>query len=354
MSVCGRGSGCRKVKGSRWTKTVDTVEPIGSCLRPRRECLLCAVVRPTPSAARRRMPRPQGESKQTGADCPSPTPGLWPAYYYSDELRPATHGVTVTQSEQVLISRSRKESSGESAPAIIQTWDLTQQWSNAKLVSSTVKNSEARGPRQVLTALADATAFLDARLRQRSPSDAPPNKDAQRHMISSTVDYLHSTMPSFGGLCEAIIGFGIGKLPDMKSQPAHVNPEPMHVIYGIIPRQRCFIAMAATSSRRRRLDAGRKIRYLITFGTFGPASSCNERCDCGSRRLDLDSLGRGRCRWRARSLWLGGSPRRTRNTAYGAAGCCTLQMATVEVGSKSGPAMTARCRSMRRAERSFT
>ena len=46
----------------------------------------------------------------------------------------------------------------------------------------------------MLTALADASAFLDPPPAE-IPSDAPPDENAQRHMISLAADYLHSTMP---------------------------------------------------------------------------------------------------------------------------------------------------------------
>lgn len=70
---------------------------------------------------------------------------------------------------------------------------LTQRLSGAKLMSWE-SSLPGRRSRQALTALADASAFLDPPATQM-PALPPPGLSEQQHILSLTIDYLRVTIP---------------------------------------------------------------------------------------------------------------------------------------------------------------
>ena len=98
--------------------------------------------------------------------------GYYGQPYYSDQPSLAARRVTVAQLEQALAS-SRGESDGEAARRISDV-ELTERLSATKLSSWTASLSGKR-TRQALTALADASAFLDPPPAE-VPADVPPTR----------------------------------------------------------------------------------------------------------------------------------------------------------------------------------
>lgn len=240
--------------------------------------------------------------------------GYYDQPYYSDELHPATQRVTVAQLEQVL-SASRGESDDEAARQLSNV-ELTEQVSDAKLVSWTV---ELRGKRtrQVLTALADASAFLDPPPAE-IPSDAPPDENAQRHMISLAADYLHSTMPRLPDFYAKRTSVRYEETPQYDEATTHVNPEPMHVVdhskATVLYRNGSEVVEAKAPPR------GKEDRYLITYGTFGPLLGAMKDAIAAPGGLIW-------IRWEQRvggrlAVFRYSVPKENQKSAYAAAGCC--------------------------------
>ena len=240
--------------------------------------------------------------------------GYYDQPYYSDELHPATQRVTVAQLEQVL-SASRGESDDEAARQLSNV-ELTEQVSDAKLVSWTV---ELRGKRtrQALTALADASAFLDPPPAE-IPSDAPPDENAQRHMISLAADYLHSTMPRLPDFYAKRTSVRYEETPQYDEATTHVNPEPMHVVdhskATVLYRNGSEVVEAKAPPR------GKEDRYLITYGTFGPLLGAMKDAIAAPGGLIW-------IRWEQRvggrlAVFRYSVPKENQKSAYAAAGCC--------------------------------
>ena len=141
--------------------------------------------------------------------------------------------------------------------------------------------------------------------------------------------------------------FAYEETPQYDEATTHVNPEPMHVVdhskATVLYRNGSEVVEAKAPPR------GKEDRYLITYGTFGPLLGAIKDAIAAPGGLIW-------IRWEQR---VGGRlqsfairfPRRNRNPPM-LRRVAAFQMATVRVGSKSGPAITARSRSIRRAERS--
>ncbi len=240
--------------------------------------------------------------------------GYYDQPYYSDELHPATQRVTVAQLEQVL-SASRGESDDQAARQLSNV-ELTEQVSDAKLVSWTV---ELRGKktRQVLTALVDASAFLDPPPAEM-PSDAPPDENTQRHMISLAADYLQSTMPRLPNFYAKRTSVRYEETPQYDEATTRVNPEPMHVVdhskATVLYRNGSEVVEAKASPR------GKDDRYLITYGTFGPLLGAMKDAIAAPEGLTW-------IRWEQRAggrlaVFRYSVPKENQKSAYAAAGCC--------------------------------
>jgi len=116
--------------------------------------------------------------------------GYYDHAWYGIDRYPAAHTLTVQQLEQML-SAGRSTSDAEFARQLSSS-ELTERLSEAKLLSL---ETAARGKRtrEALQILADVSAFLDPPPDEILPT-APPDADAQRHMLSLTEEYLSTTI----------------------------------------------------------------------------------------------------------------------------------------------------------------
>jgi VWFA-related protein len=117
--------------------------------------------------------------------------GYYDQPYYLDQPDPAVKRVTVEQLEQVLVA-ARGERDGEVARRLSDL-ELTERLSAAKL-SGWMASLHGKNSRQVLTALADASAFLDPPAAE-IPARTPPDLTEQRRIVFLAIDYLKNTFP---------------------------------------------------------------------------------------------------------------------------------------------------------------
>ena len=240
--------------------------------------------------------------------------GYYDQPYYSDESHLATRRVTVAEFEQIL-SASRGESDDEVARQLSDL-ELTEQVSDVRLVSWTAE-LQGKKARQVLTALADASAFLDPPPAD-NPSDAPPDENTQRHMISLAADYLHSTMPRLPNFYAKRTSVRYEETPPYDEGTTRVNPEPMHVVdhskATVLYRNGGEVVEAKAPPR------GKEDRYLITYGTFGPLLGAMKDAIAAPGGLIW-------IRWEQRvggrlAVFRYSVPKENQTSAYAAAGCC--------------------------------
>ena len=117
--------------------------------------------------------------------------GYYDQPYYLDQPDPAVKRVTVEQLEQVLVA-ARGERDGEVARRLSDL-ELTERLSAAKL-SGWMASLHGKNSRQVLTALADASTFLDPPAAE-IPARTPPDLTEQRRIVFLAIDYLKNTFP---------------------------------------------------------------------------------------------------------------------------------------------------------------
>ena len=190
--------------------------------------------------------------------------GYYDQPYYSDEPDPSIRRVTVAQLEQEL-SSARGQSDGEVARQL-SNLELTEQVSDLKL-ASWMAELQGKKARQGLTALADASAFLDPPPAD-TPADMPPDEKTQRHMISLAAEYLHSTMPRLPDFYARRTSVRYEGNPQYDEGSTHVDPEPLHAVdhsrVTVLYRNGNEVVEAKAKQR------GKEDRYLFTYGTFGP------------------------------------------------------------------------------------
>jgi len=193
--------------------------------------------------------------------------GYYDEPYYSDESNPTIRRVTVAQLEQEL-SAVRGQSDGEAAKQLSDL-QLMEQVSDVRL-ASWLTELPGKKARQVLTALADASVFLDPPPAD-TPSDAPPDESAKRHMISLAAEYLQSTMPKLPDFYARRTSVRYEETPQYDEGSTRVDPEPMHVVdhsRATVLYRNGNEVVEAKATRR-----GKEDRYLFTYGTFGPLLS---------------------------------------------------------------------------------
>jgi VWFA-related protein len=271
--------------------------------------------------------------------------GYYDQAYYSDEPDPAIRRVTVAQLEQEL-SAARRQSDAEVANRL-SNLELTERMSDEKLASWT---AEFRGKKahQALVAVADASAFLNPPATEIL-SDASPDENAQLHIISLAADYLNSTMPRLPDYYATRNLARYEETPQYEEGSTRAHAEPLHMVESSMAtvhyRNGYEVANSGGKDRERNGDD----HYLITYGTFGPLLSAVKDAIAVPGGLTWSRWRKARAQGAELSF---GMKSRISDRAM-TLGDAVFPMTTEQAVSRSRPGITARSRSILRAEQSF-
>jgi VWFA-related protein len=240
--------------------------------------------------------------------------GYYDQPFYSDEPSPATRRVTIAQLEQTLTG-TRGESDGEVAREL-SGLELTERAGDEK-VASWMAEMHSKKIRQMLRALADASEFREPPGTD-IPSEASPDENAQRQMISLAADYLSSTISRLPDFLARRTSVRYEEAPPYDEGITRVDPEPLHVVdqsKATVLYRNGFEVLEAKTTKR-----GTGNRYLITYGTFGPLLSSVKDAIAVPGGLTWT-------RWEQRvngryAVFRFAVPKENEKSAYEAAGCC--------------------------------
>lgn len=240
--------------------------------------------------------------------------GYYDQPFYSDEPSLTTRRVTIAQLEQTLTA-TRGESNGEVAREL-SGLELTERVSDEKVASWTAEMPNKK-TRQMLRALADASEFLEPPGTD-IPSEAPPDENAQRQIISRAADYLRSTMSRLPDFFARRTSVRYEETPQYEEGTTRVAPEPLRMAdqskATVLYRNGSEVLEAKAAQR------GRGNRYLITYGTFGPLLSAVKDAIAVPGELTW-------IRWEQRvngryAVFRFAVPKENQKSVYEAAGCC--------------------------------
>ena len=178
----------------------------------------------------------------------------------------AAKQVNVAQLEQILAA-SQGKSSAELAEQLAGL-ELTERLTAARLTQLR-SGLSGKKSQDALTALADASAFLDLPAAD-IPATATPDLATQRHIMAMTVDYLGKTLSLLPNLFAARDTMRFEDRPETLKGNAPVN-NPMHVVsksrVTVLYRDgREFVDAGADKDKKPTTpDKG-----LTTWGEFGP------------------------------------------------------------------------------------
>jgi len=194
------------------------------------------------------------------------TTGYYGQPFYSDQPNPASKRVTVEQLRQ-LLSAAHSKSEGVVVRQLSDV-ELTERLSSTELASWT---AESRGKKagQALIAVADASAFLNPPASEILP-DSPPDENTQMHIISSVVDYLHSTMSRLPNYYATRVVDRYEETPQYDEGSIHVQAESLHMVHTSKSTVLYHNGSEVVSSGGKDRERNGNDHYLITYGTFGP------------------------------------------------------------------------------------
>jgi VWFA-related protein len=197
------------------------------------------------------------------------TAGYYDEPFYSDQPTPANQRVTVDQLGQ-LLSAARGRGDGEVVRQLSNV-ELTQRLSSAEL-ASWMAELHGKTARQLFVAIADASEFLDPPASEIL-SDAPPDENTQRRIISLAAGYLQSTMSKLPNYYARRIVARYEETPQFDEGSMHVQAEPQHLVETskgtVLYRNGAEVVSSGGKDRQRDSND----HYLITYGTFGPLLS---------------------------------------------------------------------------------
>jgi VWFA-related protein len=197
------------------------------------------------------------------------TTGYYDEPFYSDQPNPAGKRVTVDQLGQ-LLSAAHGEREEEVVRQLSDV-EVTERMSAAALASSTA-GLHGKTARQMLAAITDASEFLEPPVSEIL-SDAPPDENTQRRIISLAAAYLHSTMSKLPNYYARRIVARYEETPEYDEGSTHVQAEPLHLVETskatVLYRNGAEVVSSSGKDRQRDSND----HYLITYGTFGPLLS---------------------------------------------------------------------------------
>jgi hypothetical protein len=190
--------------------------------------------------------------------------GYYDQPYYSMDPIPPPRRVSVEQLEQ-LLAASRGESDADLAKQLSEL-ALTERLSERRL---SLLDAAAVGKhvRQELRILADSSAFQDPPADE-IPTDAPPDRNTQQHMLSLTSAYLSTTIRKLPDLFARRTTVRYQETPMYVEGGTSVKYQPLHVTdsSSTTVRYRNGYEVAETKPPKRKPNDPE----LITYGVFGP------------------------------------------------------------------------------------
>ena len=193
--------------------------------------------------------------------------GYYDQPFYSDQPNLAARRVTVEQLDHVLAAASNE--SDANLARQLSSLELTERLSAQKL-SSWTASLRGKKARQALVALADVSAFLDPPAAE-IPSDAAPDRTAQRVIVSLAVNYLNNTIPKLPNFYARRTTVRYEETPQYFDARTPVDYQPLHaaatskatVLYS---NGKEVVDASGAKGKKRKAAAG----YLLTYGVFGP------------------------------------------------------------------------------------
>jgi hypothetical protein len=192
--------------------------------------------------------------------------GYYDQPFYSDQPNPGSKRVTVEQLGELL-----KTAHGKSEGDVVRQLsdvELTERLSSTDLASWTAE-SRGKKARQALIAVADASAFLNPPASEILPGPQP-DENTQRHIISLTADYLHSTMSRLPNYYATRVVDRYEETPQYDEGSIHVQAESLHVVQTSKSTVLYRNGSEVISSGGKDRGGNGTDHYLITYGTFGP------------------------------------------------------------------------------------
>jgi VWFA-related protein len=195
--------------------------------------------------------------------------GFYDQPYYENRPTIASKRVSVDQLS-ALLAAAHGSSDAELARQLSEV-ELTERLSSPKLISmeAGLRGNKAR---QVLVALADASAFLDPPAAE-IPAEDPPAAAAQREMQSKAVAYLVKTIPKLPNLfaTRTTVFYAETAATYKKAGEPGFGYQPLHVAEvskaAVLVRDGKEVADSGSkkSSKSKLSDSS-----FTTYGTFGP------------------------------------------------------------------------------------
>lgn len=187
---------------------------------------------------------------------------------FFDRSNPVARPVTVSELQQQLdAARGQRDAD---VARDLSSLQLTQQLSDDS-EAAMLRNLKGAKSRAALAALTEASKFLDPPLDD-IPSQAPPDRAAQLHMLALTSEYLNKTMNTLPNLFATRTTVRYMETPEQQSANHHsIAYEPLHQVGvskdTVLYRNGAEIAEAA---RKEKHPAPQdRIPGLNTEGTFG-------------------------------------------------------------------------------------
>ena len=191
--------------------------------------------------------------------------GYYDQPYYSVDPIPQPKRISIEQLDQ-LLAASRGESDADLAKQL-SNLALTQRLSERRL-SLLDAAPVGKRAKQQLRILADSSAFQDPPADE-IPTDAPPDQNAQQHMLSLVSVYLNSTIRKLPDLFATRTTVRYQETPMYLEAGTSVSYQPLHVTdsSSTTVRYRNGYEIAEAKLPKRKPNNPE----LITYGVFGPA-----------------------------------------------------------------------------------
>ena len=193
--------------------------------------------------------------------------GYYDHPWYAVDRYPPARSVTVKQLEQMLAA-DRSTSDAEFARQLAAL-ELSERLSETK-ASALLTAARGKRTREVLKILADASAFLDPPVDEILAT-APPDADAQRHMLSLTAEYLSTTIHKLPNYLASQTTVRYQEAPQLAKGSIDTWTRPLHVTdtlsATVYYRSGSEVAEPAKPHGRREKAEDPQ---LATYGTFGP------------------------------------------------------------------------------------
>jgi VWFA-related protein len=193
--------------------------------------------------------------------------GYYDQPYYTDAPDRAIKHMTMAQVEAIL-KEDRGDRDAELAKRLSYI-ELTERMTSAKL-RNWMMVFRGKKTRAALTALSDASAFLDPP-REEVLNDAPPDQVAQKKMLALIGDYLNKTMPKLPNFFATRTTVRYEDAPAIHERGTERNFEPLHAAESIKETVLYRNGKEVVVGKNKTVVPG--MTWMATHGTFGPMLS---------------------------------------------------------------------------------